>query len=1202
MANEFIIRKGFKSLQDSELTGSLNLSGNIVAGGTVEASFASSTSTAISGAFDSVSSSLSSRVADQESFSSSLDNTFATDSDLNLVSSSVDSINAATSSYALANQISGSTTSLSSSLASELLKNTTDTLTGDLTVTGTLTAQDLHVQEVTSSIVFSSGSNKFGTLSTDTQKFTGSLQVSGSGTFAGNVRISKDDATLEINNSSTGLTNADLYISVEDTGQADVRQYGTYPLAFWTNNVERMRIDSSGFVTIKNNPDTTNASLTLSNTDGTINVGQSIGYLNFYSNDNSTSSTGGIGGISVKAEEAFNTTFTPTYMSFYTHARTTNDGTFLGNVTERMRIRSSGTIGIGSDGFDSQMLTIAAGALDGAIYATSTDANCFASFRDNSSTANIEYGAIGDNHVFRKDATEQMRIDASGNVNIKLGNLSIGQSSEQNISNITGETWIGSNGLRYNSGSDTFARTSASSQAAMMVLTTTADVEFYTQPSTSTTGTYALTPKLVIKGLGNVGIGTASPDGKVHIFNGSNGATTVGTASDELILEDDTDCGLTIRSGATNTGVVSFASPTDHNVGQLYYNHNDDSMVIKTNDSIAVTVNSSQYVGIGTTSPNSPLTVHGQQRWYTTNNDGNELRGFFNPGGSGDSAELSLYQANGTSVGVELRATGNSFLNGGNVGIGTTSPAVKLHVVDTTTLVGAFASNSSTRTELAIDNTSTNNVRLGLKATPSGAIIDSTNHYGSNIQPLIFQVNASDKMRITSGGDIEVQGGDIFLNSGTNYNDKGVVYLSNERTAIISDIVNLTANGDTSLDFQTRKGGTRASAMFIDEFRNVGIGTTSPNATLEIGTPSGVAGSAGSVNRLFISPFSNTGGPYKFIARTVSGASDFLDMYYGPNHIISYGLDGKVGIGTTSPTTTLTVQGTTSNGINVMGVGTTATRCFLGLDSSNKGYVYVAGSSGENPAKITSYGDSYISTNLGIGTASPSGKLNVVASGNHLHLRAGTATAGKYWNFDITSNNELFIINNGGTGIQVNDSGQTKINGKTIVGTNTSYTSNTAGSFQMTSPSTINGGAVTTHSGGSYRYYSRVVQASTTANPAGYLHVKTNIPYAGSNVMYLAKFYGYAYGQSAIIDLQQCGYTYTSGPTATNQVNNGTNSGMSVGTYSSSTGSYLTFRVDFSGSTYYLGCWMDISMQNPTGGSHNFNIIDVTFNTASNHF
>jgi hypothetical protein len=88
------------------------------------------------------------------------------------------------------------------------------------------------------------------------------------------------------------------------------------------------------------------------------------------------------------------------------------------NAAERMRIRSSGTVGIGSDGFDSQMLTIAAGTLDGAIYATSTDANCFASFRDSSSTANIEYGAIGNNHVFRKDASEQMRIDSAGNVGI----------------------------------------------------------------------------------------------------------------------------------------------------------------------------------------------------------------------------------------------------------------------------------------------------------------------------------------------------------------------------------------------------------------------------------------------------------------------------------------------------------------------------------------------------------------------------------------------------------------------------------------------------------------------------------------------------------------------------------------------------------------------------------------------------------------
>jgi hypothetical protein len=97
-----------------------------------------------------------------------------------------------------------------------------------------------------------------------------------------------------------------------------------------------------------------------------------------------------------------------------------------------------------------------------------------------------------------------------------------------------------------------------------------------------------------------------------------------------------------------------------------------------------------------------------------------------------------------------------------------------------------------------------------------------------------FIINSAEKMRITSGGDITVSGGDLFLNSGTSYNDKGVVYLSNERTAIISDIVNLTANGDTSLDIQTRTTGSRTSSLFIDELKRVGINNNDPNNRLEI--------------------------------------------------------------------------------------------------------------------------------------------------------------------------------------------------------------------------------------------------------------------------------------------------------------------------------------------------------------------------------
>jgi len=85
----------------------------------------------------------------------------------------------------IATDISGSSTSLSSSLASELLKNTTDTLTGDLTVTGTLTAQEFHTEFVSASILFDSGSTKFGDTQDDVHNFTGSLKTTGSMNITG---------------------------------------------------------------------------------------------------------------------------------------------------------------------------------------------------------------------------------------------------------------------------------------------------------------------------------------------------------------------------------------------------------------------------------------------------------------------------------------------------------------------------------------------------------------------------------------------------------------------------------------------------------------------------------------------------------------------------------------------------------------------------------------------------------------------------------------------------------------------------------------------------------------------------------------------------------------------------------------------------------------------------------------------------------
>jgi len=62
---------------------------------------------------------------------------------------------------------------------SSYLLNTTDTLTGDLTVTGTLTTNEIVSNIVSQSITLSTGSNTFGDQSSDKHEFTGSVDVQG---------------------------------------------------------------------------------------------------------------------------------------------------------------------------------------------------------------------------------------------------------------------------------------------------------------------------------------------------------------------------------------------------------------------------------------------------------------------------------------------------------------------------------------------------------------------------------------------------------------------------------------------------------------------------------------------------------------------------------------------------------------------------------------------------------------------------------------------------------------------------------------------------------------------------------------------------------------------------------------------------------------------------------------------------------------
>lgn len=76
--------------------------------------------------------------------------------------------------------ISGDITGSSALLSGSLILSGSQTITNNLTVLGTVNARQFNISIISSSVLFQSGSTKFGDTSDDTHQFTGSVSISGS--------------------------------------------------------------------------------------------------------------------------------------------------------------------------------------------------------------------------------------------------------------------------------------------------------------------------------------------------------------------------------------------------------------------------------------------------------------------------------------------------------------------------------------------------------------------------------------------------------------------------------------------------------------------------------------------------------------------------------------------------------------------------------------------------------------------------------------------------------------------------------------------------------------------------------------------------------------------------------------------------------------------------------------------------------------
>lgn len=127
------------------------------------------------------------------------------------------------------------------------------------------------------------------------------------------------------------------------------------------------------------------------------------------------------------------------------------------------------------------------------------------------------------------------------------------------------------------------------------------------------------------------------------------------------------------------------------------------------------------------------------------------------------------------------------------------------------------------------------------------------------------------------------------------------------------------------------------------------------------------------------------------------------------------------------------------------------------------------------------------------------------------------------------------------------------------------------------------------------RHYSAYTYQSG-AGGAYYIHMKTNIPWFNSFVMFNIQATGYAYGNSQYIDCRWTGYTYYTSGLISVSYNNVT-SGMSANTMYQSSDGYLVL-VGYSTGHYYIGFTLDAGFYCPTPGGYDFRITGGTYSSS----
>ena len=684
------------------------------------------------------------------------------------------------------------------------------------------------------------------------------LYVSGSNVGIG---TSTPDDFLQLNASDSGsvyikFTNSTtgedggvgFRVGITSSEQALLWNYRSTPMRFSTADTERMRITEGGNVGIG----TTNPPRKLSvETNDTATYSASVNASEIsIARKNSSNTAGQVAAISLNATGWSGQTTGVVVLNAIARQGNFSNADFAiqnrvgGNFVETFRITTYGNVGIGTDTPDDNVNTGAYFKPDGGgrFLTVKDSAGSFIMLESSTTTDDDQIGGIYFNNT---------NGQADAHVHV--------------------------------AGIDAILHKHATNDAL-----SGGDLRFFTKPS----GSGVAGPRMVILQNGKVGIGATSPTLGLHVANGlgalfgpsGSGASTYISASDENTINGgyglDTDTAdLWVNYRGYQNGTSRFR---DFRVG------NGKTGVIAFFDG------STSNVGIGTTDPSAKLHVVGNGEFYSTIGAADNIRTgiahydttaqaagvggqlvlgykYHDNGAYTEGAIIKMYKLNSTSgdyssgLKFQVRESGANLSSkmvldpSGNVGIGTTGPNTFLHVAgqgnraggsiylgnqdDGSTKYGLITSahyNAATEPKgfsliSGISTATENTVSIGGFVWESNPATDirffthtATTH----------TTGGSERMRINSSGNVGIgtTAPQTRLALGSTQGS-GIDFLYDSSNSYKNQIKNYwNSSADTRMDFNIGRTANVApvTVMSVGYNGNVGIGTTSPSAPLDV--------------------------------------------------------------------------------------------------------------------------------------------------------------------------------------------------------------------------------------------------------------------------------------------------------------------------------------------------------------------------------